>query len=102
MWDTTEKEHYKRCRIWVVHPNIDKEFRAIADKWYKQRESGEIKSDNFQLHPPRNLDKNTFTNTCGNLEYPLLFEARLISDKYQLTTYENKVLINGACKKSEN
>lgn len=95
MWDTTETTSQKRCRIWVVRTQHDVEFRRIASKWYQQRAEGIIKSDNFQLHPPRNLDHNVFRNNCGHLKYPLLFEARLTAGKYKLTVYDKHVLIRG-------
>ncbi len=95
MWDTTEFTKQKRCRIWVVRPQIDSEFRRIASKWYSLRAQGKIISNNFQLHPPRNLDNNIFRNTCGNLLYPLLFEAHLVPDG--LLSYNESVLSSGAC-----
>jgi len=42
MWDTSESTHQKRCRIWVVRTKHDKEFRRIAEEWYRQREAGDI------------------------------------------------------------
>jgi hypothetical protein len=97
MWDTSETTNQKRCRVWVVRPQYDTEFRRIAKTWYKQRASGEITSDNFQLHPPRNLDRNVFRNNCGHLEYPLLFEARLKNNKFTLTHFDESMLTSGAC-----
>jgi len=97
MWDTTETTRKKRCRIWVVRTPHDKEFRKIAQKWYRQRAEGIIRSDNFQLHPPRNIDRNVFRNNCGHLEYPLLFEAHVISGKYTVVTFEENILSNGSC-----
>ncbi len=97
MWDTTETTNQKRCRIWVVRTQHDVEFRRIARTWYQQRAEGLIMSNNFQLHPPRNLDHNVFTNNCGNLEYPLLFEARLATGVYNLTIYDEDVLTSDAC-----
>lgn len=97
MWDNTELSQQRRCRVWVVRPQQDIEFRGIASKWYQQRAEGIIKSDNFQLHPPRNIDRNIFKNNCGQLEYPLLFEARLETEKFTLTTYNEDVLTNGDC-----
>ena len=38
--------------------------------WYFKRSTGEIKSTNLQLHPPRNRDDSVIRNSCGNLEYP--------------------------------
>lgn len=97
MWDTSEITKQKRCRVWVVRPKYDTEFRRIASTWYKQHASGAIKSDNFQLHPPRNLDHNVFRNNCGHLEYPLLFEARLENKRFALTYYDESILASGAC-----
>ena len=95
MWDTTESTRHKRCRIWVVRTQHDTEFRRIASKWYRLRAEGHIKSNNFQLHPPRNLDHNIFRNNCGNLEYPLLFEACLETEG--AIFYDESVLTSGAC-----
>ena len=97
MWDTSEVTKQKRCRIWVVRPRYDTEFRRIAQSWYDQHASGKIISDNFQLHPPRNLNRNVFRNNCGHLEYPLLFEARLVNNTFTLTHYNKSILISGAC-----
>jgi len=97
MWDISEATKQKRCRVWVVRPQHDTEFRRIAQIWYDQRASGEITSDNFQLHPPRNFDNNVFRNNCGHLEYPLLFEARLTSHGFTLTHYNESILVHGAC-----
>lgn len=102
MWDTTETSGFPRCRIWVVRPPFDTEFRRIAEEWYRQHSNGTIKSDNFQLHPPRNLDNNIFRNTCGNLQYPLLFEAHAIGGlaDYEVISYNPSVLKNGLCKRA--
>ncbi|SKB11607.1 conserved hypothetical protein [Planktothrix sp. PCC 11201] len=97
MWDMVENTSQKRCRIWVVRTPNDTEFRAIAKKWYEQRESGQITSSNFQLHPPRNRDSNEFTNNCGNLKYPLFFEARISSGKYVVNSFDPDVLNEGLC-----
>ena len=101
MWDTTQTTNQKRCRIWVVNPRADIEFRRVAGNWYEHRRVGTIKSDNFQLHPPRNLDTNIFKNTCGNLAYPLLFEARLEQGRYVLTRFDESALQTGACLPSD-
>lgn len=101
MWDTSEISKQKRCRVWVVRTPHDIKFRNIAQNWYKQRADGIIKSDNFQLHPPRNLDRNIFRNNCGHLEYPLLFEARLVNDEYKTTVFNGDVLTDGCCIVSE-
>jgi hypothetical protein len=97
MWDTSQITNQKRCRIWVVRTQYDIEFRRIAENWYQQRQLGIIKSDNFQLHPPRNLDRNIFKNNCGNLDYPLLFEARLENNLFGLTFSDPTVLVSGLC-----
>ena len=57
----------------------------MVDKWYKQREEGIIKSNNFQLHPPRNKDSNVIRNKCGNLVYPLIFEGIFENNTYIIT-----------------
>ena len=82
MWDVSEDTRQKRCRVWVVRTKTDIEFRRLALSWYEKRENGQILSNNFQLHPPRNKDNNIFKNSCGNLRYPLLFEARLEDRSY--------------------
>ncbi len=98
--ETIEETKRKRCRIWVVRPSVDREFRAICKKWYTQRGCGEIESDNFQLHPPRNKDSNVIRNTCGNLIYPLLFQADWTGAKYELVGYNNDALTSGDCQKA--
>ena len=97
MWDTSEKKNQRRCRIWVVRTQFDKEFRKVARNWYKQRRKGEIKRDNFQLHPPRNQDHNVFRNNCGHLKYPLLFEAQLENGNFSLIHYDESILSRGSC-----
>jgi len=97
MWDTEEKSGAPRCRIWVVRTQLDIEFRAMAGRWYERREKGTIRSDNFQLHPPRNLNSNVFRNNCGHLEYPLLLESRLEDGEFTLTSVAGSVLDEGAC-----
>jgi hypothetical protein len=97
MWDTSPTTNTERCRVWVVRPGKDKAFREICTKWYQQRAQGIIRSDNFQLHPPRNLDSNTFRNRCGNLNYPLLFRADWRGSDYEVTVHDPDVLTNGRC-----
>jgi len=66
LWDETVRST-ARCRIWVVRTQRDKLFRGMCASWYVKRASGEIRSNNFQLHPPRGRDTNIIRNTCGNL-----------------------------------
>lgn len=99
LWDSKKinLKSMRRCRIWCVRPNNDINFKTITDKWYEQRNNGIIKSSNFQLHPPRNLDKNIFTNTCGNLTYPLVLEAIYLKKRFELTEYNIKNIHSGKC-----
>jgi hypothetical protein len=97
LWDD-DSEARPRCRIWCVRPGSDKAFRQICQKWYAQRRSGDIKSTNFQLHPPRFRDDNVFRNTCGNLSYPLLFCAVRKEKEFQCIHYDADVLTRGECK----
>lgn len=96
LWDN-DGEGHSRCRIWCVRPGQDKIFRAMCDKWYKQRVSGRIKSTNFQLHPPRFRDENIFRNKCGNLSYPLLFTAVRKENGFEMTHYDPNALETGVC-----
>lgn len=98
MWDKSEATNQHRCRVWVVNTQRDIEFRKIAEKWYGLREAGDIKSDNFQLHPPRNKDNNVFRNNCGHLEYPLMLEARAEGGGFRVTYYEPSILAQGQCR----
>ncbi|WP_257264544.1 MamI family restriction endonuclease [Endozoicomonas sp. ONNA2] len=98
MWDQSEATRQYRCRVWVVNTQTDPEFRKMAKRWYDQRASGVITSDNFQLQPPRNKDNNIFNNKCGCLEYPLMLEARVSNDKYVLIKYEPDAQIKGLCR----
>jgi len=98
LWDETVRAT-ARCRIWVVRTQRDKVFRKMCALWYAKRASGEIKSNNFQLHPPRGKDTNIIRNTCGNLSYPLYFCAERASDgKYRLLQFDPQVLVSGKCK----
>jgi hypothetical protein len=81
-----------------VRPKRDRVFREICRKWYAQRATGEIKSTNFQLHPPRYRDDNTFRNKCGNLSYPLLFCAIRKEKGFESIHYDADVLTEGECK----
>ena len=73
----------------------------MVDKWYKQRQQGIIKSANFQLHPPRNKDSNVFTNKCGNLVYPLVFEAIFESNTYKITKKNLNLIDSSTCKETK-
>lgn len=97
LWDYAAKTKNERCRVWVVRPQKDRLFRAMCETWYKQRDDGTIISDNFQLHPPRNLDTDVFRNTCGNLNYPLMLCAEWNGNGYRIITYKPDVLQSGAC-----
>ena len=100
LWDMTARDT-ARCRIWVVRPQTDQLFRAACSDWYSKRASGAIKSNNFQLHPPRGLDTNVIKNKCGNLIYPLYFSAeRGTNSTYQLLTHAPEVLNSGLCKRT--
>ena len=101
LWDTTLRKT-ARCRIWVVNCRKDKVFRKMCIDWYAKRESGEIVSSNFQLHPPRGKDSDVIRNTCGNLVYPLYFHAeRKLSgsnNKYVQVEYNSSAPNLGRCK----
>jgi len=96
MWDADTLKR-ARCRIWCVRPPHDPAFREMARLWYSKRATGEIKSTNFQLHPPRFKDSNVFRNTCGNLSYPLLWCATRSNGSYETTEYSPEVMQNGEC-----
>jgi len=97
LWDDTSRGT-ARCRIWVVRPQTDPVFRAMCAAWYAKRQSGEIVSDNFQLHPPRGQDTNVIRNTCGNLTYPLYFCAERAADgSYSVVTYDAAAPVTGVC-----
>ena len=69
----------------------------MAGRWYDARKKGDIKSNNFQLHPPRGKNNNIFRNTFGNLEYPLMFSATFEKNSYSVTKYDPKILKTGLC-----
>ncbi|MDQ3022453.1 MAG: MamI family restriction endonuclease [Bacteroidota bacterium] len=92
LWDNEPINGRERCRIWVVRPTKDKLFRGICEKWYTQLDGKIIKSWNFQLHPPRGKNSNEFRNLCGNLNYPLLFLAEWVGNKYLIKVYDPQIL----------
>lgn len=102
LWDNTPTTHNPRCRIWCVRPGVDILFREMCTKWYEQRESGDIRSDNFQLHPPRNINSNVIRNNCGIFEYPLLFHAERMEGRYELVLYNDDVMTSGLCHETSN
>lgn len=99
LWDIpTQREDNHRCRIWVVRPQSDLHFRAMAETWFGKNRRGEV-SNNFQLHPPIGSDGNTFRNTCGNLIYPLLFSAEMRpGEPFKVTTNNSSAMDSGTCK----
>ena len=97
MWDYN-LEKKERCRVWAVNLKKDKVFNKMVDKWYKQREEGIIKSNNFQLHPPRNKDSNVIRNKCGNLVYPLIFEGIFENNTYIITKKNLDLVDSQTCK----
>ena len=103
MWDNEPTTKKARCRVWAVRTQYDAVFREICVTWYKKQADGEIKSDNFQLHPPRNLNTDTFRNTCGNLDYPLLLNAewREENNSYVSVHYDPEILNSGSCTPAE-
>ena len=98
LWDQTIDSDF-RCRVWCVRTQYDVEFRKICEAWYGKRASGEIRSENFQLHPPVKQDYNLMKNNCGNLHFPLLFSAiRSKIGGYKLIRYNSESLESGECK----
>ncbi|WP_181454006.1 MamI family restriction endonuclease [Stenotrophomonas maltophilia] len=97
LWDMAPSGEH-RCRVWVVRTQYDPEFRNMAGRWFEAREQGVIRSNNFQLHPPRGKDTDTFRNTYGNLDYPLLFCAlKPAGSSYRVASYRPEVIGAGAC-----
>jgi len=91
LWDWVDgKQDCERCRVWYVNTLKDNDFRKVAKNWYDLRNSGEIKSVNFQLHPPIHNDNNVVTNECGNLDLPLMLNAVWDKNKksYAIKKYE--------------
>ena len=72
----------------------------MASKWYQDKAAGIIRSNNFQLHPPRNRDSNVIRNSYGNLEYPLLFAATRRSDGYEIDYCVPTLTAAGFCRMS--
>lgn len=97
MWDHNPDTGRERARVWVVRPQQDVLFRAVAQTWYDQLANGTIRSNNFQLHPPVDDNSNVFTNMCGNLEYPLLLDAEWNGHEYVVSSYEPYTLYDGTC-----
>lgn len=97
LWDYNPDNNIERTRVWVVKPQSDLRFREVAQIWYDQLTNGIIRSSNFQLHPPVNENNDVFTNMCGNLEYPLFFNAEWNGCDYEILYYNPDVLQNGEC-----
>lgn len=97
LWDNSPETQNARCRIWCINTQSDELFRDMCSNWYKQRDNGFIKSNNFQLHPPRNLNSNVIRNTFGTFEYPLYFQAERIDGKFQPIVANNDALVEGKC-----
>ena len=98
LWDVRAEDQH-RCRIWVVRPPVDAEFRQMCSDWYSARAKGEIKSSNFQLHPPRGEDHDTIRNSFGNLSYPLLFSAVHAGGRYSLQVHDPSAATGGLCQR---
>jgi hypothetical protein len=99
LWDERGPAKVPRCRIWVVNTQTDLHFREVVSRWYAKRDSGEIVSTNFQLHPPRNQDHNVIRNSCGNLEYPLFFHAELgDGHHYEVLHFDESLLLSAQSK----
>jgi len=99
LWDTSPTTKKPRCRVWVVRPQTDEQFRALCTSWYKDAKEKKIKSTNLQLHPPLDKDGNDFTNKCGNLTYPLFFCAERGEDGFKMLTHDTATLKSGVCAK---
>lgn len=98
LWDKSEKSNQLRCRVWCVRPEHDSAFRTMCAGWYKGRRDGSIVSTNFQLHPPRNKDSNIIRNSFGNLEYPLLLDARWNGKTFEVYSSDFSVMTAGMCR----
>ena len=99
LWDERGAARVPRCRVWCVRPGADLDFRQVVSLWYEKRRTREIRSTNFQLHPPRNQDHNTIRNSCGNLIYPLLFHAEIKDGRYRVLKHDKHALITGRCQR---
>lgn len=97
LWDIDPSARH-RCRIWVVQPPDDPEFRTMCERWYEARATGEITSTNFQLHPPRGQDIDVIRNSFGSLTYPLLLSATRDDERFVLQQYNPEVLEGGRCR----
>lgn len=97
LWDI-DPAGRPRCRIWVVRPPDDPQFRLMCERWYGARASGEISSTNFQLHPPRGRDNDIIRNSYGTLAYPLLFSAARKDERFVLQQYSPNVIRDGLCR----
>jgi hypothetical protein len=97
LWDHSPTSKRPRCRIWCVRPQKDKPFRAMCKTWYEKRDTGDIISPNFQLHPPRGKDSNEIRNECGNLLYPLLLCAEFVDGQFTPVTFDPEVMKTGEC-----
>ncbi|MCE2432934.1 MAG: MamI family restriction endonuclease [Candidatus Latescibacteria bacterium] len=101
LWNKEPEHDRERCRIWCVRPRDDQVFREMCASWYEKRENGEIRSNNFQLHPNIGQNSDKFTNECGNLDYPLLFCAEFVAGEYHLKIYRPEILRTGLCTKAD-
>lgn len=97
LWDNEPETNKERTRIWAVNTQTDPLFRGVCELWYQKRQNGEITSTNFQLHPPRNKNSNIFRNTCGNLSYPLVMDARWNGKTYEISYFDEDAIENGQC-----
>lgn len=98
LWDKNPNNGAERARVWVVNTQHDMLFRQIAQNWYDGLSAGTIISNNFQLHPPVNQNCDIFTNSYGNLSYPLMLCAEWNGNKYVTLHYDPNVLYHGKCR----
>jgi len=73
LFDTRKNSDQVRVRVWKVLPESDADFQKVVRTWDKMFPPP---SYNFQLHPPVRKDSNVATNEAGNIDLPLMFEAR--------------------------